>query len=75
MISSGTSVMVHIFRYVVLVFNKDCEKYTRDEPERNEKSITDYIITEKTDRRMIQDIRVNRGAKLSTDHYSLAPKT
>lgn len=54
--------------------HKDCHKYTREEPGRNEKSIIDYIITEKIDRRMIQDVRVYRGAEISSDHYLLGAR-
>lgn len=54
--------------------HKDCHKYTREERGRNEKSIIDYVITEKSARGIVQDVRVYRGAELSTDHYLLIAK-
>lgn len=54
--------------------HKDCHKYTREEPSRNEKSIIDYIITERTNRKIIRDVRVFRSAELGTDHYLVVAK-
>lgn len=55
--------------------HKDCHKFTREEKGRNEKSIIDYILTERDSRKDIKDVRVYRSAELGTDHYLLLSKT
>lgn len=41
---------------------------------RGEKSIIDYIIVEKTQKKNIMDTRVYRGPEANSDHYMLAAK-
>lgn len=54
--------------------HKDCHKYTRQEPGRNEKSIIDYIITERSNRTLVRDVRVYRSAEIASDHYLVVAK-
>ena len=51
--------------------HKEIHKLTRLEPSRKEKSIIDYIITEKDNRINIKDVKVKRGAEIGSDHRLL----
>lgn len=54
--------------------HKDIHKYTRVQHSRGEKSIIDYIITEKGNRVNINDVAVKRGFEISSDHHLLVAK-
>lgn len=54
--------------------HKDIHKYTREEPSRGEKSIIDYIVTERENKKAVLDVKVNRGSEINSDHYLLAAK-
>lgn len=49
--------------------HKDIHKYTRKAPSRNERSIIDYILIEKSRRHLVKNIRVKRGPEIGSDHY------
>lgn len=51
--------------------HKEKHKYTRVAPTRQEKSIIDYILVEKKNRRDVRDVRVKRGLEINSDHYAL----
>ncbi|XP_050499989.1 craniofacial development protein 2-like isoform X3 [Diabrotica virgifera virgifera] len=51
--------------------HKDIHKFTRQGPRESEKSIIDYILVERDNRKVIQDVRVRRGPEISSDHYLL----
>jgi hypothetical protein len=44
--------------------HKDIHKFTRVVPERNKKSIIDYIITNKTSLLTVRDIKIRRGPEI-----------
>uniref|UniRef100_A0A1Y1JWU5 Reverse transcriptase domain-containing protein n=1 Tax=Photinus pyralis TaxID=7054 RepID=A0A1Y1JWU5_PHOPY len=48
--------------------HRNIHTYTRVGP-KNEKSIIDYILVERQNRRTMKDVRVMRGAELYTDHF------
>lgn len=54
--------------------HKDIHKYTREMISRNEKSIIDYIMTERTSRNTVIDTRVKRGPEIGSDHYLVVAK-
>ncbi|KAK5649093.1 hypothetical protein RI129_003985 [Pyrocoelia pectoralis] len=54
--------------------HKDIHKYTREAPSRNEKSIVDYIVTNKPFRKEIKDVKVRKGAEIYSDHYLVIAK-
>lgn len=54
--------------------HKDIHKYTRVEDSRNEKSIIDYIVTSREEKKNISDVRVMRGAEIGSDHYLVTMK-
>ncbi|XP_050514773.1 uncharacterized protein LOC126890015 isoform X1 [Diabrotica virgifera virgifera] len=54
--------------------HKNIHKFTRQGPRETEKSIIDYILIERNNRRALQDIRVRRGPEISSDHYLLEAK-
>lgn len=54
--------------------HKDIHKYTREQHTRGEKSIIDYILTPRTQRRRVIDVKVNRGAEIYSDHYLVVAK-
>lgn len=54
--------------------HKEIHKYTREQRSRGEKSIIDYIIVQKEERKNILDVRVKRGAEIYSDHYLLIGK-
>ncbi|KAK5649396.1 hypothetical protein RI129_000425 [Pyrocoelia pectoralis] len=54
--------------------HKDIHKYTREAPSRNEKSIIDYIVINKSFRKEIKDVKVRRGAEIYSDHYLVIAK-
>lgn len=54
--------------------HREIHKFTREMLSRNEKSIIDYIITEKPRMSEINDVRVKRGAEIGSDHYLLVAK-
>ena len=54
--------------------HKDIHRYTREQHTRGEKSIIDYILTPRNQRRRVIDVKVNRGAEIYSDHYLLVAK-
>lgn len=54
--------------------HKDIHRYTRVQPKRNERSIIDYILTPRENRRSIMDVRVKRGAEIYSDHHLLVAR-
>lgn len=54
--------------------HRDIHKYTRRGKNETEKSIIDYILTERRNRRDVIDVRVRRGAEIFSDHYLLVAK-
>ncbi|XP_063933559.1 craniofacial development protein 2-like [Zophobas morio] len=54
--------------------HKEIHKFTRVAPARNEKSIIDYIITEKNLRNKIHDVKVGRLPELGSDHFLVVAK-
>ena len=54
--------------------HKDTNKYTREVISRKEKSIIDYILVQRENRRLITDVKVNKEAEIFSDHYLLAAK-
>ncbi|GLV44759.1 hypothetical protein CBL_05226 [Carabus blaptoides fortunei] len=52
------------------MFNhKEIHKFTREERNRNEKSIIDYILTNRLERKKVNNVKVKRGSEIGTDHY------
>lgn len=49
--------------------HKNIHKYTREQPSRKEKSIIDYVITGKDNRKAVLDVKVRRRAEINSDHY------
>lgn len=49
--------------------HKDIHKFTREQPSRNEKSIIDYFLINKTNQHLVKDVRVHRGPEINSDHY------
>lgn len=54
--------------------HKDIHKYTRQGKGKNDRSIIDYILTERNNRKDVLDVRVRRGPEIYTDHYLLGAK-
>lgn len=54
--------------------HKDIHKYTRVEPSRGERSIIDYIIVDKFNRKMVNDVCVKRGYEINSDHFLVEAK-
>ena len=52
--------------------HKNIHKYTREVPSRNEKSIIDYILVQRDNRRAIKDVKVRRGAKIGSSNHKRA---
>ncbi|KAJ3660103.1 hypothetical protein Zmor_004573 [Zophobas morio] len=55
-------------------FYEHKDKYTRVVANRNEKSIIDYILVEKSNRTAIEDVRIMKGAEIDSDHFLLVGK-
>lgn len=51
--------------------HKNVHKFTREVHGRKEKSIIDYILTEKQNRKVVKNVRVRRGAEIYSDHHLL----
>lgn len=49
--------------------HKEIHKYTREERNRYEKSIIDYFLTNRSERKNVNNARVKRGSEIGTDHY------
>ena len=47
-----------------LYSHKNIHKYTREVPSRNEKSIIDFILAQRDNRRAIKDVKVRRGTEI-----------
>lgn len=54
--------------------HKDIHKFTRVEPAKDEKSIIDYILIERDNRKILKDVRVMRGFEIGSDHYLVKGK-
>lgn len=54
--------------------HRDIHKYTREIKQRNEKSIIDYILVQRNNRRSARDVRVYRSNEINSDHYLLIAK-
>lgn len=54
--------------------HKDIHKYTREVKSRNEKSIIDYFLINRTNRKEIMDVKVKRGPEIDSDHYLVVAK-
>lgn len=54
--------------------HKDIHTYTRELPSRNERSVLDYILINKTDRTLIDDVKARRGPEIYSDHYMVVAK-
>ena len=46
--------------------HKNIHKYTREQPSRKEKSIIDYVITGKDNRKAVLDVKVRRRAEINS---------
>ena len=51
--------------------HKDIHKYTREVKTRNERSVVDYVLTNKRNKTHVRDVRIRRRAELCSDHYLL----
>lgn len=49
--------------------HKNIDLWTRNEPARNEKSITDYIRIKQEMLRYVRDVKVKRGLVIGSDHH------
>lgn len=49
--------------------HKNIHKYTREQINRNERSIIDYVIVNKEFRREVKDTKVRRSFEIYSDHY------
>jgi Reverse transcriptase (RNA-dependent DNA polymerase)/Endonuclease-reverse transcriptase len=54
--------------------HKDIHKYTREVKSRGERSIIDYVIVNRENRREVIDVRVYRGAEIYSDHFLVIAK-
>lgn len=54
--------------------HKEIHKITREVPQRNEKSIIDYVVTTRENRKSLKDVRVKRGYEIGSDHFFLEAK-
>lgn len=54
--------------------HRDIHKYTREMRSRNEISVIDYILIDRTHRHEVQDTRVRRGPEIYSDHFLLLSK-
>ncbi|XP_045471756.1 uncharacterized protein LOC123678663 [Harmonia axyridis] len=54
--------------------HKDVHRYTRHGHNVDDRSIIDYFLVERDNRRDIADVRVHRGAEIGSDHYMLVAK-
>lgn len=54
--------------------HRDIHRYTRQGKSEHERSIIDYILADKNNRRDILDVRVRRGPEIYSDHYMLVAK-
>lgn len=54
--------------------HKDIHKFTREVKSRNEKSIIDYFLVNRTYRNEIRDVKVRRGPEIYSDHYLVVAK-
>lgn len=55
--------------------HRDVHKYTREVKSRNERSIIDYVVINRSSRHEIMDVRVRRGPEINSDHYLVVAKT
>ncbi|CAH0558552.1 unnamed protein product [Brassicogethes aeneus] len=53
---------------------KNIHKYTREVKSRDEKSIIDFILIERANRKMVLDTRVRRGPEIGSDHFLVVSK-
>ena len=51
--------------------HREIHKYTREVKSRGEKSIIDYVLINRSNRKEVIDVRVRRGAEIYSDHYLL----
>lgn len=51
--------------------HKEIHKYTREVKSRGEKSIIDYVLINRGNRKEVVDVRVRRGPEIYSDHYLL----
>lgn len=49
--------------------HKNIHKFTREVKSREEKSIIDYILVNKNNRKIVIDTKVRRGPEIGSDHY------
>lgn len=54
--------------------HKSIHMYTREMKSRNERSVIDYLLTKRTFRKEVMDVRVQRGAEIGSDHYLVKAK-
>lgn len=54
--------------------HKQIHKYTRQAATREERSIIDYILVERSNRKLVNDVRVKRGAEIDSDHFLVVAK-
>ena len=54
--------------------HKEANRYTREVVSRNERSIIDYVLTQRENRKRIKDVKVNKEAEIYSDHYLVVAK-
>lgn len=77
--NNGKRILDYCLQHNLIVANtffshREIHTITREEPSRNEKSIIDYIMTQKENRKIIKDVKVKRGPEIGSDHYLVVAK-
>lgn len=54
--------------------HKEIHSYTREVKSRNEKSIIDYVLINRSNKKEILDVRAKRGPEINSDHYLVTTK-
>lgn len=54
--------------------HKEIHQYTREVPTRKEKSIIDYVLISRHNRKEVLNVRVRRGPEIYSDHYLVEAK-
>lgn len=77
--SNGTRILEYCLLNNMVVTNtffqhKEIHKYTREGKSKSERSVIDYILSERNNRRDVLDVRVRRGPEIYSDHYLLVAK-
>ncbi|KAK5648822.1 hypothetical protein RI129_003714 [Pyrocoelia pectoralis] len=77
--SNGTRMIDYCVMNDLIIANTFYEhanihKFTRVAESRNEKSILDYVLVQRSNRRTVTDVRVQRSAEIFSDHYLVIAK-